>query len=700
MLPSPVAAEQSTTLADRLEATRRGRFVGRVAELDLFRSALLAPESPFAVLQIYGPGGVGKTALLREFARIAGECGRPVIQLDGRNIDPSPQAFRFAGLRAMESEPRDQLASDPDWPRAGVWLIDTFEEIAALDAWLRDSFLPGLPARSVVVVAGRQTPSSAWTTDLDWAGLTRVIALDNLQPEESQTFLATRGIPEVRHREVLAFTHGHPLALALVADVFRRGDTLATFDPHREPDVVRVLLERLVQDVPGVQHRRALEVCVLARTTTEGLLADVLAVPDAHELFAWLRRLSCIEQGPQGIFPHDLARDALDADLRWRNPDSRRDLVRRLAAHFYERMRQTRGKEQQRIWFDILFLNRKNPYYRPYYVWETLDSAYAEPASVDDHGAIVAMVRRHQGDAAAEIAHYWLRRQPEAFLIYRELDGESFGFMAQVALQDASAEDIAADPAVPAALDFVERHGPLRPGEEIAYLRFWMHKDLHQAVSPAINLTAINSSIHWTSHPRLAWNFIAVADPEFIEPQFTSVHIWRSPDADFVVGGRRFGVFAHDWRVESAADWLEIKTELAEAQDAIEPPPGPQSPPLVALSQAEFAAAVRQALRDYTRPDRLATNPLLRTRRIAGEPGQSATPELLQVRLRETAATLTANPKDAKLHRALWHTYFEPAPTQEQAAELLDLPFNTYRYHLAKGFERVADCLWRRELEG
>ena len=71
--------------------------------------------------------------------------------------------------------------------------------------------------------------------------------------------------------------------------------------------------------------------------------------------------------------------------------------------------------------------------------------------------------------------------------------------------------------------------------------------------------------------------------------------------------------------------------------------------------------------------------------------------ELVQ---RAATATLTANPKDAKLHRALWHTYLEPAPTQERAAELLGLPFNTYRYHLSKGIERVADWLWQRELAG
>ena len=99
-------------------------------------------------------------------------------------------------------------------------------------------------------------------------------------------------------------------------------------------------------------------------------------------------------------------------------------------------------------------------------------------------------------------------------------------------------------------------------------------------------------------------------------------------------------------------------------------------------------------MRDYTRPDRLAASPLLRSRLVGG------TPAALRARLREAAETLTANPRDLKLHRALWHTYFEPAPTQEQAAELLGLPFSTYRRHLTSGIRRVVEWLWRRELNG
>ncbi len=575
-------------------------------------------------------------------------------------------------------------------------IIDTYELLAPLDAWLRETILPQLPATSLVVLAGRTPPAPEWRADLAWGGLTRTIALGNLQAAESQTYLAARGVPNDQHAAVLAFTHGHPLALSLVADALIRGDSLSSFDPRQSQDVVRVLLTRMVEDIPDALHRRALEICVLAWATTEDLLASVLEAPEAGALFDWLLGLSFVESGPHGIFPHGLAREVLDADLRWRNPDGLHALSRRIAMSLYARLQRTGRTAHQRIWFDLLHLHRHDPFYRPYFDWDALGHAYAQPATPGEHGAILAMVARHQGPAAAAIARYWLGRQPDAFLVYRDLGGDLFGFMAQIALHAASPEDIQADPALPAALAFMQRRGPLRPGEEVVALRFWMHRDAYQGASAAVNLTAINSSIFWTTHPRLAWNFITVGDPRFLEPHFASVHMWREPEADFEVGGHRYAMFAHDLRVEPLSAWLKVKADQTRRLDRGELVSGASQTARV-LSHEQFTAAVRQALRDFSRPQALADNPLLQARLFVAVE-RDGSPAQLQALLRESIAPLRSNPKDAKLHRALWHTYIEPAPTQELAAELLGLPFNTYRYHLAKGIAWLTETLWRQEL--
>jgi hypothetical protein len=174
----------------------------------------------------------------------------------------------------------------------------------------------------------------------------------------------------------------------------------------------------------------------------------------------------------------------------------------------------------------------------------------------------------------------------------------------------------------------------------------------------------------------------------------------RVPEADFEVGGRRYGVFAHDWRRTGVEAWFELMEarELADEPAGGAPPPLP--PPGLALSQEEFAGAVRAALRDLRRPEALAANPLAVARvvrdRSAGEP----VAEVLEALLREAVASLQADPRDEKLHRALDRTYMRPVPSHEAAAELLGVPLSSFRRHLARGTERVAAWLWERELYG
>lgn len=549
-------------VADRLASARRRRFVGRDPEIEVFRSALLAEEPSFVALHLHGAAGVGKTTLLEEFARVATEASRGVVRIDGRNIEPSAVGFLVALGRALGVDRIDGEAVLERWPAAGVLLVDTYEMLSPLDDWLRGTLLPQFPARSLVVIAGREEPATAWRTDVDWAALTRISRLGNLGPDESRTYLARCGVSAKHQDEALAFTRGHPLALSLIADVLTRSNRLAPCRLDHEPEVVRLLLEKFVQEVPSRDHRLALHACVTVWATTEPLLAAALDRSDAHDLFEWLGHLSFIEHGPYGLFPHDLARDVVYADFRWRDPDAAFRVTERVISHLYERLERTLRADRQRVWFDLLYVQRYNPYLRPYFEWAGFGTAYAEAAGAGDHEAIVEMVEHHEGRQSAAIARYWLRRQPEAFLAMRSAGGDLIGFLANLRLESPTADDLAADPAVALAIACAERYGPVHAGEHIRYGRFWMNRERHQAMSQALTLVAASCSQSWTA-PKLAWCFVAMADPDLMEPMFTEIHIWRTREADFEIGGRRYGVFAHDWRVEPAKQWLRLKAERA-----------------------------------------------------------------------------------------------------------------------------------------
>ena len=80
------------TLGDLLLSRRRHRFVGRAAEIELFRVAMESADPPFSVLHVHGPPGIGTTRLLDVFAGLAADAGASVVRLDGRALVPSPPA--------------------------------------------------------------------------------------------------------------------------------------------------------------------------------------------------------------------------------------------------------------------------------------------------------------------------------------------------------------------------------------------------------------------------------------------------------------------------------------------------------------------------------------------------------------------------------------------------------------------------------
>lgn len=110
------------------------------------------------------------------------------------------------------------------------------------------------------------------------------------------------------------------------------------------------------------------------------------------------------------------------------------------------------------------------------------------------------------------------------------------------------------------------------------------------------------------------------------------------------------------------------------------------------LAYAEFAAAVKDALRDVHSPDLLSRNPLL-LHDICNL-GRSAGPQELRALLCETVGTLFGNARDEKLRRVLELTYTEPGLKQEVVADRLALSFGSYRRHLSTARDRMARWLW------
>src|SRR5688572_1157769 len=188
------------SLGDLIDSARREGFVGRHAELASFDAAV-AGRAASRVLFVSGPGGIGKTTLLLEMRARARAAGRTVALLDGREVDPSPEGFRDALHRAG-----GDLAT--------VVLVDGYEHLGALDAWLRGDLIPALGAGDVMVLAGREPPGAAWRADPGWRRVVAFHRLDYLDDADSTDLLTRAGVGEPARDKLLRLGKGHPLALA------------------------------------------------------------------------------------------------------------------------------------------------------------------------------------------------------------------------------------------------------------------------------------------------------------------------------------------------------------------------------------------------------------------------------------------------------------------------------------------------------
>ncbi|MFI5265941.1 MAG: BTAD domain-containing putative transcriptional regulator [Chloroflexota bacterium] len=331
------------TFGSTLDRLDEELFVGRRAELDAFERWLSEDSGEPALLNVYGPGGVGKSALLRAFAREGARAGRSVAFLDGRNFRPSPEGL----LQAFGGGNLDAVVERVNGSGSLV-LLDTFEVLGRLTRYLQEQLLPRLSDNVRIVIAGRYPMGGAWRISGDWLKLIRPLRLVRFAHEESRGYLRRRRLTDSNLVEqVIEASGGHPLALSLAADLVVQ---LGVRDIAAAPEwhlIVRSLVEQLLREVPNRQLRRLVEACAVVRHFDEATLAAISDQDDSGVAFGRLCQLSFVRPTEQGLMMHDDVRRILAQDLRWRRPDRYNALRLRALAHYRERARTATPSERE-----------------------------------------------------------------------------------------------------------------------------------------------------------------------------------------------------------------------------------------------------------------------------------------------------------------------------------------------------------------
>jgi hypothetical protein len=313
---------------------------------------------------------------------------------------------------------------------------------------------------------------------------------------------------------------------------------------------------------------------------------------------------------------------------------------------------------------------------------------------------MIAMTRETQGEQQAELAAHWLGRQPEAFRVFEGPDGEIGGYAARLALHLASREDIEADPGTAALWRYAQQHHAPPPGELVLGWRFVVDRDPDER-HPRLAGTMFGAwhVIDILLRGPTAWEFDACyTDLDYWERFFNHFDFVHLPEADYHIGPSRYVTFGHDWRRVGVADWLEVTAarELGEQVTITAPEPAAM------LSHEEFASSVKQALRSLHQPQALLRNPLMASSMVQNELREHPDhrpDQVLRGLIINAAQVVKADPRAEAQYRVLDRTYLHPAPSQEKAAELLNLSFSTYRRYRDRGIEAITGWLWDRDID-
>ncbi|HEY3905419.1 MAG TPA: AAA family ATPase [Streptosporangiaceae bacterium] len=412
------------TLAARLEDRDRGRFAGREAEL-AFLDRCLESDPPASVVHICGPGGIGKSALLRAAARRARSLGWDVISVDGRELGPASGA-----LEALVRGAPKQRKGGRGGP---LILLDSYERMTALDGYLRRDLVPTLPDRALVLIAGRGDPDPGWFSG-GWESLTARLDLRGLEANDARELLAAHGLSDERVPAIIDWSGGSPLALSLAADTASADSAWNAETDLQSPEVLRSLIHRLAHAELKDVRMSALCIAAIARTTTPDLLGAVLPRGEGESAYQQLCELTVTEAVGDGVTLHDLVRKALLIDLRLRNQELERYLRRRIIDYLYARA----ADDQPLLIIDMAHLV-DNPVARWGFGWEG-DTGYRVDAVLDrDADRIERGMRVGQNFDWWHLTSRFFSEAPDRVAVIRDLKDNICGYMACVSLASAPA---------------------------------------------------------------------------------------------------------------------------------------------------------------------------------------------------------------------------------------------------------------------
>lgn len=312
-------SREAKTIRDVLQETDAANFTGREAELAA-AAKFLEPNSSSRILYIHGPGGIGKSALLRAIGRAAVEAGFKLSAHDARSM--------HLGLGALLAT----LSVGADRPT--LLVIDEVDHLGSMLAPLREALLDLLPADSRIAMAGRNWPDETWRG----GGLPEIVVdllLSPLSRSDAEALLEHKGISDPSSRsKIAAWAKGYPLALMVAASIPGSQSGVLP-EAELEDRLIGWLSGGAILDI----NREVLAAAAIARVLDSRLLSAALPGRNTREILPRLQALPVIQPLGSGVSLHPVLAHAIRERMKSSAPQRYRALVKRISEHLATRAR-------------------------------------------------------------------------------------------------------------------------------------------------------------------------------------------------------------------------------------------------------------------------------------------------------------------------------------------------------------------------
>ncbi len=431
-----------------MRASEQNLFFGREKEL-AFLNQVRLQDGP-DVIGIYGLAGIGKSRLLEQFLKQLTEENEQSVFFDCQLIEPTVSAFLLAlsqqlSVKATSIEQLSEALEDITTPV--LLILDQFESFRLLDNWLRCDFMPKLHSKIRLVFAGRVKPDNQWLLHSPKNCIFKSLRLETLSTVEAKAYLNEVGLGEDIAPAINQFAQGHPLALRLASVAIleqpARQINVASFD-----NTIQTLADYFVNDIKEPELRQAIEATATVRRVSETVLAGMLDVADASEIYQQLTEIEFIECRSDGLSLHDVLKNAIVFSLKAKSPRRHSEYRNRAWRVLKNEMQTASSNTYWRYMADIIYLI-DNPVIRDAFFPASDHCEYSvERAQADDFDAIMSIVEHHEPQSAHVTYRHWWQQLPETFHKVKNSEDKIVGFYCLINPEQLNADVLGIDPII------------------------------------------------------------------------------------------------------------------------------------------------------------------------------------------------------------------------------------------------------------